>query len=139
MPSYFAHKTLIERAAYDLLNQGDNQMAIDLVNKYFEVFPHRNFPYDAKILNLLRVYEQGGAYEQAKPHMEILADETQEYLEFYRSLTQEDLNAGFAEDQRTALQVVAELKRLAQQQGDTEYVNELSARFDGYQVSNIRG
>ncbi len=139
MPSFFAHKTLLERTAYTFLNRGDNQKAVDLVNKYFEVFPHMNFPYDARILNLLRIYEQAGAYETAKTHMEILADETEEYLRFYRSLSQQDLNSGFAEDQRTALQVVSELKRLAQTQGDTEYLNELSSRFDSYQVANVRG
>ncbi len=139
MPSYFAHKTMIERAAYKFLKLGESQKAIDLVDRYFEVFPHKNFPYDAKILNLLRVYEQAGAYAQAKKHMEILAQETEEHLNFYRTLSQADLNAGFGEDQRTALQVVNELKRLAETQGDTEYLNELKSRFDVYQVSSVRG
>ncbi len=71
--------------------------------------------------------------------MDILADETEEHLKFYRSLSQTDLNAGFAEDQKTALSVVAELKRLAETQGDTEYLNQLKARFDIFQVSGVRG
>ncbi len=139
VPSYYAHKTMIERAAVHFVSQGENQKAIDLVNKYFEVFPHKNFPYDARILNLLRIYEQANAYEQAKKHMDILADETEEYLNFYRSLSQEDLNAGFADDQKTTLQVASELQRMAEQAGDTEYLNELKARFDTYQVSGVRG
>ncbi len=138
VPSYFAHKTLIERTAFELLAKGENQKAVDLVDKFFEAFPHMNYPYDARILNLLRVYEQAGAYDSAKKHMEILANETEEYLRFYQSLSVQDLNAGFEGDQRTALQqVVPELKRLAQQKGDTEYLNELNARFDPYQVTSI--
>ena len=43
LPSYYAHKTLIERAAYTFLARGENQKAIDLVDKYFEAFPHMNF------------------------------------------------------------------------------------------------
>ncbi|NND05117.1 MAG: DUF2723 domain-containing protein [Saprospiraceae bacterium] len=138
IPSYFAHKTMIERAAYTFLQRGESQRAVDLVDKFFEAFPHMNFPYDAKILNTLRIYEQANAYDKAKPHIEILADEMEEYLRFYRSLSQEDLSAGFKPDQNTALrQVVPELKRLAQSKGDTEFLNELNARFEPYQVSNI--
>jgi tetratricopeptide (TPR) repeat protein len=139
LPSYYAHKTLIERAAYTFLARGENQKAIDLADKYFEAFPHMNFPYDARILNLLRIYEQAGAYGQAKKHIEILANETEEYLEFYQSLSREDFNKGFAEDQRTALQVVNELERLATSNGDNEYLNELKTRFDVYKVSGVTG
>ncbi len=139
IPSVYAHKTMIERTAYNLIAEGQPQKAVNLVNKYFEVFPHMNFPYDVRILNLLRVYEQADAYEDAKPHMQILAKETEEHLRFYRSLSQEDLNSGFAGDQSQALQVVQELLRLATSEGDTEYVNELKARFDAYQVSGLQG
>ena len=139
LPSYYAHKTLIERAAYDFIAKGENQKAIDLVNKYFEAFPHMNFPYNNNILNLLRIYEQTGAYEEAKKHMQILADEMQEYLKFYQSLSTQDLNMGFADDQRSALQAVNELERLATKQGDTEYVNELKSRFDIYKTAAVKG
>jgi hypothetical protein len=139
LPSYYAHKTLIERAAYDFIARGDNQKAIDLVDKYFEAFPHMNFPYDARILNLLRIYQQAGGYENAKKHMQILADETQEYLKFYQSLSPQDFNMGFAEDQRVAIQSVNELERLATQQGDTEFVNELKSRFDVYKTAAVKG
>lgn len=139
LPSYYAHKTLIERAAYAFLARGENQKAIDLADKYFEAFPDMNFPYDARILNLLRIYEQAGAYEKAKEHMQILADETEQYLKFFRSLSREDFNMGFADDQRTALQVVGELERLATTNNDTEYLNELKTRFDGYKVDGLKG
>ncbi|MCB0664323.1 MAG: DUF2723 domain-containing protein, partial [Saprospiraceae bacterium] len=124
---------------YAFLARGENQKAIDLADKYFEAFPHMNFPYDARILNLLRIYEQAGAYEQGKKHMQILARETEQYLKFYRSLSREDLNMGFAEDQRTAMQVVQELERLASSNNDTEYLNELKSRFDSYKVDGLKG
>ncbi len=139
LPSFYAHKSMIERCAYEMLTEGETIKAVEMIDKYFEVFPHMNFKYDARILNLLRVYEQADAYEHAKPHMEILADETEDYLRFYRSLSQDDLNKGFKDDQRTALDVVQELKRLAQEEGDTEYLNALNARFNVYQVTEVRG
>jgi tetratricopeptide (TPR) repeat protein len=139
LPSYYAHKTLIERAAYSYLAEGENQKAIDLADKYFEAFPHMNFPYDARILNLLRIYEQAGAYGQSKKHIEILANETEEFLKFYQSLSREDFNKGFAEDQRTALQVIGELERLATSNADTEYLNELKSRFDVFKVAGVKG
>lgn len=139
LPSYYAHKTLIERTAYTYLAEGENQKAVDLAEKYFEAFPHMNFPYDARILNLLRIYEQAGAYGQSKKHIEILADETEQFLKFYQSLSREDFNKGFAEDQRTALQVIGELERLATSNADTEFLNELKSRFDVYKVAGVKG
>ena len=42
--------------------------------------------------------------------MKILVSETEEYLKFYQSLSREDFNKGFAEDQRTSLQVVVRIR-----------------------------
>ncbi len=138
LPSYYAHKTLIERTAIEMIAKGEQAKAVEMLNKYFEVFPHMNFPYDARILNLLRIYDQAGAYEQAKPHMITLADETEEYMEFYRSLSQQDLNSGFVEDQRSWLQVIDELQRLANKNADTEFANELKTRLDQFKITNTK-
>ncbi len=139
MPSYYAHKRSLERAASAFISRGDNQKAIDLVDKYFEAFPHMNFKYDSGTMSMLSLYIQAGSYEHAKPHMEILADEMEDFLRFYQSLSQQDLNMGFAQDQKIALQVSAQLQQLATQQGDTEYVNELKSRFDVFQLANVKG
>ena len=138
LPSYYAHKTLFERAAFDLIGKGERERAVELVDKYFSSFPHKNFPYDARILNLLRIYEQALNYDKAKEHMQILANETEEYLRFYRSLSPSALQAGFSEDQKSALTVVRELKRMATTANDTEYLNELNQRFSIYEVSGIQ-
>ena len=53
-----------------------SERATDLIDKYFEVFPHMNFPYDYRTMYMLSVYFQAGAYDKAKPHLEILARET---------------------------------------------------------------
>jgi len=139
MPSYYAHKRAMERAASAFIERGDNQKAIDLVDKYFEAFPHMNFKYDSGTMSLLSLYTQAGSYDHAKPHMEILADEMEDFLRFYQSLSQQDLNMGFAQDQKIALQVANQLQQLAAQQGDTEYVNELKSRFDVFQLANVKG
>ncbi len=139
MPSYYAHKTLFERTAYELLAKFDNDRAVDIVDKYFEAFPHMNFPYNVQTLNLLRVYERALAYDKLKFHLEILADETEDLLAFYQSLSTEDLNAGFASDQRAALQIVTEMKRMATTANDTEFLNELKQRFDVYEVQGVKG
>lgn len=139
VPSLLAHKTMIERAALELITQGDNTKAIELIDKYFEAFPHMNFPYDAQILNMLRMYDQAGAYDKAKEKMEILDDQTEQYLRFYQSLSPQDLRMGFNGDQKTWLSVADELQRLANANNDTEYANELKAMFDTYRTSAVKG
>ncbi|MDH3648177.1 MAG: DUF2723 domain-containing protein [Saprospiraceae bacterium] len=139
MPSFYAHKTLFERTAYELLAKGDNDRAVTLVDKYFEAFPNMNFPYNVQTLNLLRVYERALAYDKLKVHLDILAADTEENLAFYQSLSTEALNAGFAADQRAALQVVGEMKRMATTANDTEFLNELKQRFDVYEVQGVKG
>ena len=98
-----------------------------------------NFPYNVQTLNLLRVYERALAYDKLKVHLDILAADTEENLAFYQSLSTEALNAGFAADQRAALQVVGEMKRMATTANDTEFLNELKQRFDVYEVQGVKG
>ena len=138
-PSFFAHRRLFERAGFALLAEDKKEKAIELVDKYFESFPNKNFPYNANILNLLRIYEQAGATENLKTQMRTLANVTEEHLAFYESLSPSDLTMSFRTDQNSYVQTSRELLRLAQAVGDTEFENELKARFAKFEVSNVKG
>lgn len=57
-----------------------------------------NFPYDYSIVPLIMAYVQADAYDKAKPHLEILADQTFDWLKFYYSLSVKELESGYSQD-----------------------------------------
>ena len=81
-----AHRFVLNRTADTLLREGKAQQAVDIVDKYFEGFPHFNFPYDASTVPFISIYERTGQKEKAIHHLRILAQETHEFLAFYDSI-----------------------------------------------------
>ncbi len=137
-PSYYTHKNMINRAAFDLLQRGENQKAMDLVSKYFEVFPHNNFTYDSSILNLLRVYDLGGGLDQAKETIRTLATETSQQMEFYASLSPSDKES-FRQKNEGYKICVNEIIRLANKMGDEEFKQEMNTLVGQHQVEQVKG
>ncbi len=90
-------KLVMMRGGFAYLNKGDNKRAADMANKYFESFPHMNFPYDAGIKPFLDILIGAKDYTNAKKNIEILANETKDYAMFYQSLKSEEL-VSFAQD-----------------------------------------
>ncbi|MCP3928497.1 MAG: DUF2723 domain-containing protein [Bacteroidetes bacterium] len=134
-PSVQSHRVGIMRAARNLIAEGDNERAIALVDKYFEAFPHMNFPYDYNAFYLISVYLQADAYEKAKPHLEILANETADHLNFYFSLDPDDLQAGFSQDYSLVNRTKDDVLRAVQATGDTVFIEELKTLFAPYELS----
>ena len=134
-PSIQSHRLTIRRAALDLVSKGDNKRAVDLIDKYFEAFPHKNFPYDYWAMYMLDVYLQADAYDQAKPHLETLAQETYEQLAFYNAINPDVLQSSFQNDFGLAYQTMQNIMGAAQQNGDQAYLQELQTLFAPFQVS----
>ncbi len=135
-PSVQSHRVAIMRTTLEMVKKGDNQKAIDLVEKYFEGFPHMNFPYDYNAYYMIRILIQAGAYEKAKKHMKILADETADHLNFYYSLDPDDLESGFQQDFALAMRTQQDLISAAKQAKDTAFEKELTELFKPYALKN---
>ena len=133
-PSVQSHQLAIRRAAFEFVRRGDNDKAADLIDKYFEAFPHKNFPYDYRAFYMIGVYLQMEAYDKAKPHLEILANETAEHLKFYFSLDPEDLENSFDTDYRLADRTMQDLLDAAKRFEDTAFENKLKEMFEPYQL-----
>ncbi len=138
-PSIQSHQLAIRRAAFAFLKQGERDKAIELVNKYFEAFPHMNFRYDYRTMYMLAVLFQADAYEEAKPHMEILAQETTEYLAFYDSIDPSIIESSFRTDYALAYQTMEDLIREVEKAGDTAFLEELKAKFAAYKLDVPEG
>jgi hypothetical protein len=133
-PSVQSHQLSMRRAAQQLVRTGDKARAVELIDKYFEVFPDMNFPYDYRAYYMISVYLDAEAYESAKPHMEILANRSIDELEFYSSIDPQVLKNSFETDQLLAMRTVDDLIRSAKKFGDEAFANELQQRFAPFEL-----
>ena len=83
---------------------------------------------------MISVYLQADAYDKAKPHMAILADQIADQLRFYNSIDADVLSSSFETEYLLAMRTKDDLIRDARQNNDTEFLNELEAKFQPYQV-----
>lgn len=132
-PSIQTTRALIMRTAQYMIQNNDKERAVKLVDKYFEAFPHFNFPYDFNTMFFIRIYLAADAYkDHAKPHLELLANDTEQYLKFLETLDVEQLMLGFRSEADEFLRTKNELLRLVQQSGDKEFEEILKARFEPF-------
>jgi hypothetical protein len=129
-----AMRLSIMRTAQEFLKSGDLKKANDLAKKYFEAFPHMNFPYDAMVVPFVQVLVQGGDADAAKEHLRILATEAQQHMEFYQSLDPELLEPGrgFRDDFGTWSRVISETLSMLNFVKDDTYNSEIRAMLTPY-------
>ena len=120
----------MRRGAFALLAEGQKEKSMQLVDQYFKSFPAMNFPYDYRTLTMLDVYLQAGEYERAKPHMQILAQNTFDQLEYIDSLgdDQETLNS-YEGELGAFFNVMERLLSETSRAGDTAFRQELDNLF----------
>ena len=120
-----------------MLAQGEKEKAVAITDKYFEGFPNMNFPYDARTLPHINIYIGAGELEKAKYHMRILAKESAEWMEFFDSLDQDDLRAGFSLDARLTNNAVSEVLRISKTLDDPDFAAEMEALLGPYAADQM--
>jgi len=138
-PSIQSHQLMMRRTALSLLDEGKTDMALELVDKYFEAFPHMNFPYDYRTYTMIQVYLQAGAYDRAKPQLEILARETADRLAFYESIDPAVIESSFSTDYALAYRSMDDIRRAAERNGDTEFLEQLREMFAAFEFEVPEG
>ncbi len=138
-PSIQSTQLLMLRTCQNLIDQGEKEKAANLAAKYFEAFPHMNFPYNYSSLSMMKVLIQADAYDQAKEHLKILAEETADHLEFYFSLDPDDVERGFSSDLAYADRTRQELMAIAKNAKDTEFESYLKDVFEGLALQEFEG
>jgi len=131
-PSVQSLYLLFRRTSEELLREGDNQKAIALVDKYFEVFPDMNFEYDAQAFNMLDIYLRAGAYDKAKPHLQILAEHALDRLEFFASLDPSIVSSSYSREQNADRYVAQNLITAANENNDQELAQRFQTMFVPY-------
>jgi hypothetical protein len=119
----------IQRGAIALVEEGKKDNAIELVDQYFDAFPNMNFEYGLHAAYMLGIYSQVDAYDKAKPHMQILARNIDEQLNYFMTLPEDILSLSYGNDFQAAQVIADRLVAYAQRAGDAAYEQELRAMF----------
>ena len=135
-----AMKIVMMRTAQDLADKGQTQKAVDLSVEYLNAFPHFNFAYDESIVPFIEIIAKYGDKELAKKHLEILAEETRQKLNFYISLDDDELPS-FMTELQYSMRGASEIQATAQIIGDQELINKYQTEFSSYidAARNIKG
>ncbi|MCB0554890.1 MAG: DUF2723 domain-containing protein, partial [Phaeodactylibacter sp.] len=135
-PSIQSHQLSMRRAALEFLKEGDKERAVQMIDKYFEAFPEMNFPYDYRAYYMISVYLQADAYDKAKPHLEILANEMADHLAFYNSLPVDVLESSYETDYLLAMRTKDDILRAARQNKDEEFTKQMEELFAPFAVED---
>ncbi len=140
MPSIQSHRLLMLRTASNLVEEGKDEKAANLALKYLEAFPHMNFPYDYNAMYFIDILVQTQRNEEAKPHLRLLAEHTAEQLNFYGSLSDNDLKS-FEQDYQVAITSTQQIFRSAERLKDEELLKEIEALLGAYRLTDedLRG
>ena len=133
-PSIQSMRVVILRTAKALNREGKKDKAVKLIEKYLEAFPNFNFPYDWNTMQMLNIMVEAGGYQKAKPHLEILAGNTLQMLQFLNSLDSHftDSNGDFEQDFALAMNTKELLIQLVKKQKDTEFAQRLEEMFKDF-------
>ena len=131
-----AMKIIMMRTAEEYLVKGDNQRASALADKFFASFPHMNFPYDDSVIPFIETFLSTGDKEKAKFHMDILATEIYQSLQFYISLDDDD-KLSFMDDIQYSIRGASQVLKLVDEVDDPAYsektkvmLTEMLEKFD---------
>lgn len=130
LPSVLSMRLTFFRLARHYINIGQNEKAGQVLDKYFQSYPHMNFPYDYNIMMIINEYYRGGMPEKGKPHVKILANELAQYMNFYRSLDADDLGS-FRYDLQQTQRTVDNLYRTVQS-NDEAFRTEIQGMLSPY-------
>lgn len=128
-PSVQSMKFVMQRTAMALLAEGDTTRAIEMADQYFEAFPDMNFEYGVHAAYMLDIYVQAKAYDKAKPHIQILARNTIQKLDYFMSLPDNLLQVSYGNEFQAALASADRMVAYARMANDTAYLEELNGMF----------
>ena len=133
LPSVQSIRLIVTRACETMIKSGNKKRAGELAKKFFEVFPHMNFPYDEQVLNLMNVLANAGEIDEAKKHMRILAKEVDQYLNYFEPFSVEKLqDIGFIEKYAYMLRGKEQLIQMSGKFNDDAFAKEINDMVGKY-------
>jgi len=131
MPSIQTMRISMIRIGQALVQEGKNDKAIALTDKYFEVFPAYNFPHDQFSALMTEIYARAGAKEKLEAKTREIAKALEEQLQFVASQPA-NYRKGFQADEQYALGGAQYLMRAADIAKNQALLDELEKQFAPY-------
>ena len=131
-----AMKIVMMRTAEQLLKNGQKEKALNVARKYFEGFPHFNFPYDDSVVPFINIMIENEKYEEAKKHIRILATEASQNMAFIASLDDEDFNSFKSEFGYNA-RAVTEVMTVSSRLNDPAFRKEMDDLVGDYDLKKM--
>ncbi len=131
MPSLQTMRVAIIRVARNLVLEGKKDKAEALADRYFEVFPECNFPYDQFAAYMADIYARVDNKEKAAEKIRAIA-RTQEGILRFINAQPEHIKNGYEQEFRFAASTGQTLMTIAQSMQDTALLEELSKKFEPY-------
>lgn len=125
-PSVYSMRGAMMRLATKLIEQGDKERAMNVVDKCLEVYPNMNFPFDQQTIPLIRVYQQAGDLTRGKENILTLATEFADRMKFYNSLSQADAIASFQNERQGIESGISQLTQIMATSTDEDLKNEVN-------------
>ncbi|HRI32807.1 MAG TPA: DUF2723 domain-containing protein, partial [Saprospiraceae bacterium] len=136
-PSIQGLRMTMMRLCAGLEAQGDKERAGNVAAKFFESFPNMNFQYDVRVMPFIQTLMAAGRKDEAKKHLKILAIETEDMMNFYNSLSPEDLASSFAQDKSFTASAVREILQRAKELQDPEFEKEMQTLLSKFQSTPV--
>lgn len=125
--SLLAMRSVMKRGAAHLFQTGKPEKSKELIKKYFEAFPAKNFHYTYDISPFIDLLVRMKEYDEAKKHIKILADEARENLVFFDNIDERVVEESFVfrQDIQKYLAAANDMIKYARQIGDESFTTDI--------------
>ena len=126
-PSIQSMQLSMLRAADAYLRVGENEKVENILDTYFEAFPLFNFSFGYSTISMIDLYTKVGAVDKAKEQIRELSAVIADWLAFYYSLSEDDLNGSFMQEFRMTEGTRQNLMNITKNLGDPEFEQEITS------------
>jgi len=125
------------RTCQELVLKNKTTKAAEMSKKFFDAFPHYNFPYDDSVMPFIEVLNEAGNQKEARKHMEILAEELYQRMVFYDSLEASDKES-FRQMYGFAIRGVQDVIGRVGEFGDPEFAKRIRDMLAPYNANAMK-
>lgn len=119
------------RVAQQLLELGEKEKAIELVDYCLEIFPNEKFAYDIYMMTFVDVFYKAGAVEKANTMVRDLVEIYSANLDYYQRQKPVFISY-YSDDMQEAMGVIQRLMYMARQNQQEELAGEIEELFNSH-------
>ncbi len=119
---------MFARLAHELINKGDKEKAIEVLDRMFELFPDNSIPLTYDSTPAIEMYYLAGEIEKASQLVKTVSENSFQWLNYYLSLP-ENLAATIQANQNNEILIIQNMLVLAKRYNQEDLYNNLDTRL----------